>query len=214
MKDFFQGLIPKIQEAAIRDFQDICGQVGDEKIYAAVLATDSDCITLGLWVNTIEQMEKKDTEYGYDDFDAYLKDLEQYNLSAEEIEKIKNSPPPTTKWMPDEWAYDSLKAGGTGEISKLLYAKNASSYDELKNSQADEDAYEKLYNEYYSLFIETVTKAFHSLVQSNAFGLNPDEVTYFIHMTDDDRADSIAKDSAKVLNTTSVCETFLRDSGF
>ena len=209
MKDFFEGLIPKIQEAVINDFQDIQKQVGSEKIYAAVLATDSDCITLGLWVNTIEQMEKKDIEYGYNDFDAYLKSFERYNLSDEKMEKIKNGPPPTTKWTPDEWAYSSTKAGGTVDISKLLFDKNRTLYDEANGSATDE-----IYDEFYSLFIETATTAFRNLVQANAFGLVPEDVTYFLYMTDDDRVNDIVKDSANVLNATRVCEEFLKDSGF
>jgi len=186
VKDFFDGLIPKIQKAVIKDFQDILKQVGSEKIYAAVLTTDSDCITLGLWVNTIEQMEKKDIEYGYNDFDAYLKSFERYNLFDEEMEEIKNGPPPTTKWTPDEWAYDSTKAGGTVDISKLLFDKSRVLYDEANGSVTDE-----IYGEFYSLFIETVTTAFRNLIQANAFGLAPEDVTYFLYMTDDDRVNDI-----------------------
>jgi len=209
MKDFFEGLVPKIQEAVIKDFQNIQEQVGSEKIYAAVLATDSDCITLGLWVNTIEQMEKRDIEYGYNDFDAYLKGLEQYNFSDEVMEEIKNGPPPTTKWMPDEWKYASTKAGGTVDISKLLYNKSKAIYDEAGDSMIDE-----IYDEFYKLFIESVTTAFHNLIKANAFGLAPEDITYFLYMTDDDRVNSIVKESAKLLNTAGVCEEFLRDSRF
>ena len=209
MKDFFNGLVSKIHEAVIEDFKDIQKQVGGEKIYAAVLATDSDCITLGLWVNTIEQMEKKDIKYGYNDFDAYLKSLEQYNLLDEEIDNIKNGPPPTTKWMPDEWAYDSTKAGGTVDISKLLFDKSEAFYNEASGSVSD-----KVYNEFYSLFIETVTTAFRNLIQANAFGLAPEDVAYFLYMTDDDRVNDIVKESAKLLNIASVSEKLLRDSGF
>ena len=209
MKDFFDGLIPKIQEAVIKDFQNIQKQVGGEKIYAVVLATDSDCITLGLWVNTIEQMKKKDIKYGYNDFDAYLKSFEQYNLSDEEIEEIKNGPPPTTKWMPDEWAYDSTKAGGTVDISKLLFDKSRALCNEASGSVTDE-----IYDEFYSLFIETVTTAFRNLIQANAFGLAPEDVAYFLYMTDDDRVNDIVKESAKLLNTMKVYEEILKDSGF
>jgi len=167
VKEFFEGLIPKIQEAVTKDFQDIQKQVGGEKIYAAVLATDSDCITLGLWVNTIERMEKKDIEYSYNDFDAYLKSLEQYNLSTKIIEEIKNAPPPTTKWMPDEWAYESNKAGGTVDISKLLFDKSQALYDEANGSVLD-----KVYDEFYRLFIEAVTTAFRNLIQATSIARN------------------------------------------
>ena len=209
MKEFFEELIPKIQEAVTKDFQDIQKQVGGEKIYAAVLATDSDCITLGLWVNTIERMEKKDIEYSYNDFDAYLKSLEQYNLSTKIIEEIKNAPPPTTKWMPDEWAYESNKAGGTVDISKLLFDKSQALYDEANDSVLD-----KVYDEFYRLFIEAVTTAFRNLIQANAFGLASEDVTYFLYMTDDDRVNDIVKDSSKLLNTVRVHEGFLKESRF
>ena len=85
MKDFFDGLIPKIQEAIMEDFRDIKKQIGDETIYAAVLATDSDCITLGLWINTVEKIEPKDIEYGFYDKEEYIEDNKDF-LSPEEID--------------------------------------------------------------------------------------------------------------------------------
>jgi len=184
MKDFFDGLVSKIEVAVIEDFKDIKQQVEDEKIYAAVLVTDGDCITLGLWINTIEQMEKKDIHYGF-------------------------RAPETTKWMPDEWKYDSTKAGGTVDISRLLYAKEQSLNDEAENPMTDE-----IYDEFYKLFIETVTTAFQNLIQANAFELDPEEVAYFLYMTDDDRVNGIVKESSKQLNTAKVHEELLRDSRF
>jgi len=185
MRDFFDGLMPKIQEAVAEDFRDIQKQVGDEKIYVAVLATDSDCITLSLWINTIEQMTKTDIKYGW------------------------HGPAETTKWMPDEWKYYSNKPEGTAGISKLLRAKEQALYDEAGGLLADE-----MYDKFYKLFIETVTRALQNLIQTNAFGLNPEEVTYFLYMTDDDRVSDVVKESAKQLNTTKMYEEFMRDSGF
>ena len=106
--------------------------------------------------------------------------------------------------MPDEWDYSSEKAGGTVDICGLLFEKNKSLWDE-----ADE-----VLEEFCNLFIEAITTAFHNLIQANSFGLAPEEVTYFIHMTDDDRAEKIAKESSKVLNTKNVHEEFLNQAKF
>jgi len=154
-------------------------------------------------------MEKKDIEYSYNDLDAYIKSLEKYNISAKTIEEIRNSPLPTTKWMPDEWKYSSTKPGGTVEISKLLYAKSEALYKEIGDLLADE-----MYEEFYKLFIETATIAFSNLVQSNAFKLCPNETTYFLYMTDDDRVSGIVNESSKQLNTHAVHEEFMKYSGY
>ncbi|MCL2224965.1 MAG: DUF4303 domain-containing protein [Defluviitaleaceae bacterium] len=218
MQDFFDGLIPKIQEAVIKDFQDIQEQVGSEKIYAVVLGTDSSCVTLGLCVNTIEQMKKKDIDYAYNDLDAYLKSLEQYNLSDDEIDEIKNEPLPTTKWTPEEWVYES-KEMATATVSKMLRDESKVISDKIK-ALSDEtgfvadEIYDELHGGYYKKFIETVTTAFRNLIQSNAFGLAPENTTYFLHMVDDHRAEKIAKDSSKVLNVKNVHEEFLNQTKF
>ena len=218
MKDFFDGLIPKIQEAIVKDFQDIQKQVGSEKIYAAVLITDNSCVTLGLCVNTIEQMKKKDADYDYNDLDAYLKSLAQYNLSADEIDEIKNEPLPTTKWTPEEWAYDS-KVMATATVSKLLLDESMAIADKIK-ALSDEtgfvadEIYDELHGGYYKQFIETVTTAFRNVIQSNAFGLASENTTYFLHMVDDHRAETIAKNSSKILNVKNVHEEFLKQAKF
>jgi len=212
MKGFFNELLPKIQEAVVKDYQEILRQVGGEKIYAAVLGTDSDCITLGLNVNTVEHMTKTDIGYGYHDKEAYIEKWGKY-MPPEEIEwlKHKNSPIESTKWQPGEWGYFSAEPGGTVDISSLLFAKSMAICDELDD--LPEDEFDKIYDEFVVLFMETVTAAFVHLIQNNAFGLDPGEATYFIHMTDDNRAVGIAKESAKRLNSAEVYEQFLKESG-
>jgi hypothetical protein len=55
-----------------------------------------------------------------------------------------------------------------------------------------------------------VTSVFLELIQANVFGFDPDEVTYFISISDDDRAEEIENNSAKVLNSKKVYEEFLK----
>ena len=213
MKDFFIELGSKIEEAVIEDFRHIRSQIGNEKIYAIVLATDGDCITLNLWVNTYEHLEKKDTEYGYHDKEAYINE-HQNRLTSEEIDKIRNDEDYLTlKWVPDEYGYSYDGASGTVEISKLLFDKSKALYDEidLLEKSEQEQKSEEMQTEFCELFLETTTASFLNLIQGNAFALDPEEVTYFIHMTDDDRTDIIAKESAKALNCKKVYEEFLKN---
>ena len=46
MDQFYKDLVEKIRYAAEKDIQKIMGETGGEKIYAAALVTDSDCVTL------------------------------------------------------------------------------------------------------------------------------------------------------------------------
>ena len=82
----------------------------------------------------------------------------------------------------------------------------------LKEAAVTHDQRIPLIGEYRftELFFETVTSTFQELIQSNVFGFNPNEVTYFITMSDDDRAEEIENNSAKVLNTKKVYEEFLK----
>jgi hypothetical protein len=193
MKDFFNGLIPKIQEAIIEDYQKIREQVGNEEIYAAVLATCGDCTTLGLWANTTEYMEKADIKYA-----ASVRELEE-RFPAENRDFVK-----TTKWLPDEWGYDNTThAFKMTEVCELL--------DSVYDEEAESD---EVFDEYCRLFIETITTAFANVIQSDAFGVEPEKITCFIHMTDDDRACDIATDSARALNSPKMYEQFLKESRF
>jgi hypothetical protein len=193
MKEIFNGLIPKIQEAIIEDYQNIQKQVGDEEIYTAVLATCGDCTTLGLWANTVEYMEKADIKYA-----ESIREFEE-RFPDKNRDFVK-----TTRWFPDEWGYDNTThAFKMTEVCELL----DSIYDEVPET-------DEVYDEYCRLFIETITTAFANVIQSNAFGIEPEKITCFIHMTDDDRACNIAKDSARVLNSPKMYEQFLEESRF
>lgn len=56
MKSFFNELVAKIEQAVKTDMEQIREAIGDEKLYAVALVTDSDCITLFLTLNTYEYM--------------------------------------------------------------------------------------------------------------------------------------------------------------
>ena len=175
---------------------------------------------------------KTDAKYGYDDRARYiedsLKDVDDLVKRAQEIrdnkvmdgneasanslqeiadqqlqhiERVKSGAeePPTTKWSPGEWKYGS-NGNGTVKVSELLYEYNS----EIPNENAD-------YNEFHRMFFEYATAGFKEAIPS--FGLNLDDVTFFVHMTDDDRATDIARESSKALNTNKAIEQFLAAIG-
>ncbi len=187
MKAFFNNLAEKIEQAVKKDMEQIWKEIGEEKIYAVALVTDSDCITLFLALNTYEYMRKKDAEY--------LEMLHD-NLSEEDIKNVKEGTASLTKWTPDEWGYSDGKNSQLVEISKLLYDK--------------EEANSKEYEKHTALFFESVTSAFKNLIAEKTFGNNSDEITFFISMSDDERIYEIEDFSAKLLNSESVCQAFLK----
>lgn len=187
MNLFFKNLEYKIEQAVKKDMQKILKETGNEKIYAVALVTDSDCITLYLAVNTYEFMEKNDKEYSID-----------MDLSEEDIKNLKEGSASLTQWIPDEWGYSDDNNSELVKISKLLY----------ENSES-EDFGDEEYEENQKLFLETVTSAFKHLIKEKVFGKYSEEITYFISMSDDDRAEEIENDSAKLLNPSNIYETFL-----
>lgn len=170
------------------DVKKVLREVGGEKIYAAALVTDSDCITLYLAVNSYEYMRKRDLEY-----------IDILHLPEDQAKKIQDGTGSIVKWVPDEWGYSDGKDSRLNEISKLLYAKEAS----------DSEAYEKEND----LFFETVTSAFKEVISTKVFGEASEEIVYFISMSDDERTDDIENYSAKLLNSEKVYEKFLKRHG-
>ena len=186
MKAFFDNLAEKIEHAVKTDMEQIRKEIGEEKVYAVALVTDSDCITLFLALNTYEYMRKKD--------EKYLEMLHEH-LSEEDIKNVKEGTASLTKWTPDEWGYSDGKNSQLVEISKLLYDQ--------------EEANSKEYEKHTALFFEAVTSALKNLIAAKTFGNNSDEITYFISMSDDERTYEIENFSAKLLNSESVCQAFL-----
>lgn len=184
---FFKNLEHNIEQAVKKDMKKILKETGNEKIYAVALVADSDCITLYLAVNTYEFMEKHDKEY-----------LIDMDLSEEDIKNLKEGSASLTQWLPDEWGYSDDDNSELAKISELLY----------ENSESDEYD-DKEYEENQKLFFETVTSAFKHLIEEKVFGEYSEKITYFISMSDDDRAEAIENNSAKLLNSPNIYETFL-----
>ena len=186
---FFKEIKRKIIEAVKNDFPEIRKKTGKEKPYAAAFVTDSDYVTLRLGVNTYEFLEKADAKYTEvgDDY--------------------------TTKWNPDEWGYTD----GDSQIARIgveLSNEMGSIINQIK-SQTDNLSYDQFQNlieesGFPGLFLETVTSAFQELIQANVFGFNHEEITYFITMTDDEKAEEIENNSARVLNSNKLYEEFLK----
>ena len=189
LETFFKEIGEKIKEAVKNDFPIMRKEFGNEKPYAVAFVTDSDFTTLLLWINTCEFLEKADAEYA-EDGDDY-----------------------TTKWNPDEWGYLD-ESSQFVKISDELYDKKISLIDYIE-SQSDNLSYAQLGNliedsGFPRLFLETVTLVFQELINSNVFGFNNEEITYFITMNDDKRAVEIENNSAKAFNSQKVYEEFLK----
>lgn len=201
MQNFFYELSKNIKEAVKQEFPKIKKRVGKEKIYAVAFVTDSDCITLWLGVNTNEYLKKKDAEIDVEigDKESFIKEFGD-SMSLDEIEKFRNAPPETTKWYPDEWGYSDGKNSALNKISELLYKKQ-----ESLNSEEE--------STYKAMFFETITSAFQELIKSGVFQDDVGDKTYFITMTDDDRAIEIENSSAESLNSKKNYENFIKEAG-
>ncbi len=189
MKEFFENLESKIYEAVKNDIKPILKKVGDEKIYAVALVTDSDCITLYLVLNTYEYMQKTD--------ENYIRKF-QDSWSEEIIKDIREGSRYLTKWIPAEWGYSNGKESAFVKISEALFKKEM----DLEE-----------YGEHQEEFFQTVTSAFKRIVDEKAFGKDSDKITYFISISDDERTPEIENESAKVLNSEGVYQTFLERTG-
>lgn len=186
MKQFFCDLSQEIQLAVEKDVKKIFREIGEEKVYAIALVTDSDCITLYMAINTYEYLKKKDEQY--------IKMLEG-TVAEEKIKRVKEGSDSFTKWIPAEWGYSDGKNSKLTKIGRKLYKKEESNPTE--------------YAQYKSLFFETVTSSFKEIIEKKIFGTNDEETTYFISISDGEGIYEIENYSAKLLNSDTIYEQFL-----
>ena len=195
MKDFFKALAPAIRESVKTEMKKIHTAAEDERIYAAALVTDSDCVTLFLAVNTEESLAWRDRK---DRTEKRLAMLRQY-YSQELADQVAEGSFSLNRYLPDEWDYSDGKDSGLNQVSKQLFDKEAS----LSDTPGDE--YDEVHERFQNLFLETVIEVFQELREEGVFG---PEVTCFVSMSDDDRAEEIEDDSARRLNTREQYEQF------
>lgn len=100
------------------------------------------------------------------------------------------------KWATSEWAYEGWKASFFKEISAQL--RTSESRKSLATFKQNVSA--------------AMTGALKKLDAEGFFGVNAEreEVVLFISVTDDDQAQSVEDDSARLLNPRSVSERFAR----
>ena len=85
------------------------------------------------------------------------------------------------------------------QISNQLYDQ------EEKLSDADDDTYDEVHEQFQEQLLETAALAFETLRAEGVFG---PEVVCFISMSDDDRTPEIEDASARRLNTPEQYEQF------
>ena len=191
MEQFFLDLRPAIVEAVRTEMEKIRAAAGDERIYAAALVTDSDCITLFLAVNTEESLAWRDRK---DRTAKRLDTLRQYWDGAL-VDQVANGSFSLNRYLPDEWGYSDGTDSELNQVSRQLYDQ------EEKLSDEDDDTCDAFQEQ----LLETVTGAFETLRTEGVFG---PEVVCFVSMSDDDRAEEIEDTSARRLNTPEQYEQF------
>ncbi len=191
MEEFFKALEPMIQRAVQIAMEKIRREAGGERIYGAALATDSDCVTLFLAVNTEESLRRRDEK---DRSPKRLKKLKEY-WGEEKVRQIADGSFSMNRWLPDEWSYSDGSDSELNEISRLLYEKEST----LSDAEGD------VYDQFQEQFLETLIAVFEALRREGVFG---PEITCFVSMSDDERTPEIEKESARRLNSPELYEAF------
>lgn len=201
MEQFFLDLRPAIVKAVRRDMEKIRQEIGNEHLYSAALVTDSDCITLFLAVNTEEALAKRDQK---ERKPKRLAELRKY-WSEELVSQVADGSFSLNRYIPDEWAYSDGKDSELNQISQRLYDQ------EETLSNAPDDVYDEVHEQFQEHLLETVTLAFETLRTEGVFG---PEVLCFVSMSDDERTPEIEDASAQRLNTPEQYEQFQNWTAF
>ncbi|MGE7911726.1 DUF4303 domain-containing protein [Lysinibacillus xylanilyticus] len=184
MKGFFDELGKRMVMAIRSDFKGLSKIIGNERIYAVCLVTDSDAMTVFLAINTYEKMESKYLKYSQKD--------RSENLSDEVLYK-------TVKWVPAEWEYDDsdLEQSEMVLVSDYLAEKRES----IEDSR---------FREFEEKFYETMTETLLKLHNEGLFCHEKDDITIFISISDDERAEMVENYSAGLLNSEDVKNEFVK----
>ncbi len=182
MKEFFDAFGKRLVKAVRNDFKKLSKNIGDERIYAVCLVTDSNAMTVLLAINTYEKVETK--------YQKYLQG-KSVQLKGEILYK-------TVKWIPAEWAYDDsdLEQSEIELVSDYL-AEKREAIEESNFMQFEE----KLY--------ETMTETLLTLQDERWFCSKHDDITVFISISDDDRAEMVENYSAGLLNSENIKNKFV-----
>lgn len=116
--------------------------------------------------------------------------VEYYNR---EMDGGYSSDHPTLRWMPDEWGYSDSDLGRSClvEVSNMLLNR------------------EDYSDESRTAFYEAATRALQKLDEEGVFASIPrSSLTLFVSVTDDDEAEQVEDDSAKLLNPQEVYQQF------
>jgi uncharacterized membrane protein YebE (DUF533 family) len=100
------------------------------------------------------------------------------------------------KWATSEWAYEGGQTDGFREISK-----------KLRNS-ADRECFDQ----FKQKVLQTMIAALKALDEDGVFGtgVQREQVVLFITIVDDNDAEKIENESAKLLNPFSIYDIFIR----
>lgn len=191
MKDFFTDLKERLVKAIELDFTNIKKMIGNEKMYAVSLVTDSDTVSLFLAVNTNEFLAKKDDEEDTQDNALFAQFAEYF------LEKIDLLDAYNTKWIPSEWGYSN---------NDLIHSEIALIVPKLFEKGTTIDSQELPL--FQRLFFECLTSALQTLIIKGIFSDNNQAITIFISISDDERTEEIENFSAEILNSEEIYNKF------
>jgi len=193
MKDFFINLSERLVKAIELDFTNLKKIIGNEKIYAVSLVTDSDTVSLFLAVNTNEFLEKKNEEKDTKDNELFAQFAEYFPVKIDGFDAITSN----TKWIPAEWGYSN---------NDLIHSEIALIVPKLFEKGTTIDSPELPL--FKRLFFECLTSTLQTLITKGIFSENNQIITKFISISDDERTEEIENASAKILNSEEVYNKF------
>ena len=133
-----------------------------------------------------------------------LAELRKY-WSEELVSQVADGSFSLNRYIPDEWAYSDGKDSELNQISQRLYDQ------EETLSNAPDDVYDEVHEQFQEQLLETVTLVFETLRTEGVFG---PEVLCFVSMSDDERTPEIEDASAQRLNTPEQYEQFQNWTAF
>ena len=114
----------------------------------------------------------------------------------EKLQKVDNKYSAYYKWAPSEWTYGD----------HLSETKLVSKSSNVLSKKSEEKETKKEFSNFEEKLYETMTLVLKELVDENIF----DNMTVFISISDDSRARNVENYSAKLINSETIYDEFMR----
>ena len=187
MANSVEQLRNAITDGARKAFSYIMEQCKNENIYGIVLCTDSSFMSLAVFANTEESLQRTIEKYAKDD------------------PGVRNNP--AFRWFCTEWQYDASEPPSSfGQACTIM----EDIFSEVEFDDDCDPVDEDHYQETQQKIIQALCDGICDLDKEGFFGTEPErnKITVYVSVSDSDITEEVEDFSVKAINPTDIYNSY------